>query len=146
MVYVTKLVLLRILLSRDTGAEQAQSVWNQSRILEQFKVGKIIRGRFGYQEVETGFLTLLGGCEQADHAWGEEKNRIEFMEWKALQESLCYALDVNDYRDFLGLSAELISNEKLLEYMHETRGDSKLIPDEVRRESRIWLAEHKPLE
>ncbi|MCZ7547690.1 MAG: hypothetical protein M5U11_00845 [Anaerolineales bacterium] len=132
---------------QETSAtEQAQSIWNQSRILEQFKAGKIIRGRFGHQEVETGFLTLLGACEQADHAWGEEKSRNEFMEWKALQESLCYALDVNDYRDFLGLSAELISNEKLLEYMHETRSDSKLIPDEARRESRIWLAEHKPLE
>lgn len=107
---------------------------------------RIIRGRFGYQEVETGFLTLLGACKQADHAWGEEKSRNEFMEWKALQESLCYALDVNDYRDFLGLSAELISNEKLLEYMHETRSDSKFIPEEARRESLIWLAEHKPLD
>lgn len=114
--------------------------------MEQFKAGKIIRGRFGYQEVETGFLTLLGACEQADHVWGEEKNRTEFMEWKALQESLCYALDVNDYRDFLGMSAELISDEQLLEFMHETRCDSKLIPDEARRESRIWLAQHKPLE
>ena len=132
---------------QETSAtEQAQSAWNQSRILDQFKAGKIIRGRFGYQEVETGFLTLLGACEQADHAWGEEKNRNEFMEWKALQESLCYALDVNDYRDFLGMSAELISDEQLLEFMHETRSDSKLIPDDARRESRIWLAQHKPLE
>ena len=129
-----------------SAAEQAQSIWNQSRILDQFKAGKIIRGRFGYQEVETDFLTLLGACEQANHVWGEEKNRNEFMEWKALQESLSYALDVNDYRDFLGVSAELISDEQLLEFMHETRSNSKLIPDEARRESRIWLAQHKPLE
>lgn len=129
-----------------SATEQAQSIWNQSRILEQFKAGKIIRGRFGYQEVETGFLTLLGACEQTDNAWGEERNRIEFMEWKALQESLCCALDVNDYRDFLGISAEFLSDEQLLEFMHETRSDSKLIPDDARRESRIWLAQHKPLE
>lgn len=43
---------------------------------------------------------------------GEEKNRNEFMEWKALQESLSYTLDVNDYHDFLGISAELISDEQ----------------------------------
>ena len=114
--------------------------------MEQFKAGKIIRGRFGYQEVETGFLALLGACEHADHAWGEEKNRFEFMEWKPLQASLCYALDVNDYRDFLGMSTELISDKQLLEFTHGTRSDSKLIPDDARRESRIWLAHHKPLE
>jgi hypothetical protein len=132
---------------RETSAtEQAQSVWNQSRILDQFKAGKIIRGRFGYQEVETGFLTLLGACEKADHVWGEEKNRNEFMEWKALRESISDALDINDYRGFLGMSAELISDEQLMEFMHETKSDSKLIPDDARRESRIWLAQHKPLE
>ena len=83
-------------------AEQTQQVWNQSRILQLFKTGEIVRGRFGYQEVETGYITLLGGCGQADHIWHEEKNRSEFMEWKALRETLSFALDVNDYRDFLG--------------------------------------------
>jgi hypothetical protein len=129
-----------------SAAEQAQKVWNQSRILQQFKTGEIVRGRFGYQEVETGYITLLGGCGQADRVWNEEKNRSEFMEWKALRESLSFALDVNDYRDFLGLSAELINDERLLESMHETRSDSKFIPDEARRESRVWLAQHKPLD
>jgi hypothetical protein len=127
-------------------AEQAQQVWNQSRMLQLFKTGEIVRGRFGYQEVETGYITLLGGCGQTDHIWHEEKNRSEFMEWKALRESLSFALDVNDYRDFLGLSAELINDEKLLESMHKTRSDSKFIPDEARRESLVWLAQHKPLD
>jgi len=67
------------------------------------------------------------------------------MEWKALRESLSYALDVNDYRDFLGISTELVNDERLLEFMHETRSDSKFVPDEARRESRVWLAQHKPL-
>ncbi|MBL8080912.1 MAG: hypothetical protein JNM55_23265 [Anaerolineales bacterium] len=127
-------------------AEQAQKVWNQSRILQQFKTGEIVRGRFGYQEVETEYITLLGVCGPADHVWQEEKNRSEFMERKALRESLSFALDVNDYRDFLGLSAELINDERLVESMHETRSDSKFIPDEARRESRVWLAQNKPLD
>jgi len=129
-----------------SAAEQAQNVWNQTRILQLFKTGEIVRGRFGYQEVETGFIILLGACGQADHVWHEEKNRCEFMEWKALRESLSFALDVNDYRDFLGMSTELIDDKRLLEFMHETRSDSKLVPDEVRRESRVWLAQHKPLD
>ena len=129
-----------------SAVEQAQKAWNQSRILQQFKAGKIIRGRFGYQEVETGFLILLGACGQTDHVWDKEKNRNDFMEWKALRESLSYALDVNDYRDFLGVSTELINDERLLEFMHETRSSSKFVPDEIRRESRIWLAQRKPLD
>jgi hypothetical protein len=128
-----------------SAAEQVQKVWNQSRILQLFKTGEIVRGRFGYQEVETGYITLLGACGQTDHIWHEEEDRSEFMERKALRESLSFALDVNDYRDFLGLSAELINDEKLLESMHEIRSDSKFVPDEARRESLVWLAQHKPL-
>jgi hypothetical protein len=129
-----------------SAAEQAQKVWNQSRILQQFKTGEIVRGRFGYQEVETGFLILLGACGQTDHVWLEEKNRNNFMEWKSLRESLSYALDVNDYRDFIGLPTKLINDGRLLEFMHETRSSSKFIPEEARRECRIWLTQHKPLD
>lgn len=89
---------------------------------------------------------MLGACGQTDHVWHEEENRSEFMERKALRESLSFALDVNDYREFLGLSAELMSDERLLESMHETRSSSKFIPDEARRESLVWLAQHKPLD
>ena len=132
---------------QETSAvEQAQKDWNQSRILQQFKTGEIVRGRFGYQEVETGYITLLGGCGQTDNAWYEGENRGEFMESKALRESLSFALDVNDYRDFLGISRELISDERLLESMHKTKSDSKFIPDEARRESLVWLAQHKMLD
>jgi hypothetical protein len=68
------------------------------------------------------------------------------MEGKSLSESLSYALDVNDYRDFLGVTTEFISDERLLEFMHQNRVESKFNPDEVRRESKIWLAQHQPLE
>lgn len=140
-----RFVSLTTYYQETSAAEQAQQVWNQSRILQLFKIGEIVRGRFGYQEVETGYITLLGACGQTDHVWREEENRSEFMESKALRESLSFALDVNDYRDFLGLSPELISDERLLESMHKTRSDSKFIPDEARRESLVWLAQHKPL-
>lgn len=132
---------------REASAlEQAQKDWNQSRVLQRFKTGEIIRGQFGCQEVETGFLVLLGACGETGQAWHEEQNRNDFMERKSLRESLCYALDVNDYRDFLGMSVEIISDEHLLELMHEARSNSKFIPDETRKESRVWLAQHKPLE
>lgn len=129
-----------------SASEQAQKDWNQSRILQLFKTGEIVRGRFGYQEVETGYITLLGACGQTNHVWHEEENRSEFIDRKALRESLSFALNVNDYRDFLGLSAELMSDERLLESMHETRSSSRFIPDEARRESLVWLAQHKPLD
>jgi hypothetical protein len=140
-----RFVSLTTYYQETSAAEQAQQVWNQSRILQLFKTGEIVRGRFGYQEVETGYITLLGECGQTDHVWREEENRSEFMESKALRESLSFALDVNDYRDFLGLSAKLINDERLLESMHKTRSDSKFVPDEARRESLVWLAQHKPL-
>lgn len=141
-----RFVSLTTYYQETSAAEQAQQVWNQSRMLQLFKTGEIVRGRFGYQEVETGYITLLGACGQTDHVWREEENRSEYMESKALRESLSFALDVYDYRDFLGLSPELISDERLLESMHKTRSDSKFIPDEARRESLVWLAQHKPLD
>jgi hypothetical protein len=94
-----------------SALEQAQKDWNQSRILQRFKAG------------ETGFPILLGACGHTDQAWHEERNRNDFMERKAQRESLIYALDVNDYRDFLGMSVELIGDERLLELMHESRSN-----------------------
>jgi hypothetical protein len=95
--------------------------------------------------VETDFIVYLGGCQKADEPRYEEEDRTAFMEGKALSESLSYALDVNDYRDFLGVTAQLISDERLLEFMHQNRVESRYIPDEVRRESKIWLVQHQPL-
>ena len=47
-----------------SAAGQAKKVWNQSRILQQFKAEEIIRGQYGYQEVQTGYLVLLGHVER----------------------------------------------------------------------------------
>ena len=55
-------------------------------------------------------------------------------------------LDLSDYRAFLDLSVKDASDEQLLEAMHTIRTRSKYLPEEVRRESKIWLAKHEPLE
>lgn len=85
---------------------------------------------------------ILTAWQEAGGPWHEEEDRTAFMEWKALS----YALDINDYRDFLGVSTGFISDERLLEFMHQNRVESRFIPDEVRRESKIWLAQHEPLD
>jgi hypothetical protein len=129
-----------------SAAEQAQKIWDQSKILQQYKEGKISRARYGYQEVETGFTIFLGACEDPDNPWPEPDPRSEYMEQEALRESLSFALDVTDYRDYLGISAEVISDDQLLLMMHSTRTRSKHMPEDIRRESKIWLAKHEPLE
>jgi hypothetical protein len=137
---------LTIYYQEASAAEQAQKVWDQSQILQQFKLGKIIRARYGYQEVETGFVVFLGACEAPAKPWVQPATRSKHMEELALRESLCFALDINDYRDFLGLSSKWVNDEELLEGMHEIRTRSKFLPEEAKRESKIWLAKHGPLE
>ncbi|MBS4058912.1 MAG: hypothetical protein KG029_00805 [Bacteroidetes bacterium] len=128
-----------------TVAEQAQDVWNRSRILQQFKAGQIKRARYGYQEVETGYTVFLGICEKPEDAWGAPESRDEYFAQKALRESLCFALDIEDYRAFLGLSVKDISDDRLLECMHTARARSTHLPEQAIRESKIWLALHEPI-
>jgi len=128
------------------AAEQVQKAWDESQILQQFKSGKISRARYGYQEVETGFVVHLGACEDPDNPWEQPISRKEHMELRALQESLSFALDVTGYRDYLGVSAELISDARILRIMHKTRTRSKYLSEEIKRESKIWLAQNDPLE
>jgi hypothetical protein len=123
-----------------SAAEQAQNIWNQSHILQQFKAGKIIRGRYGYKEGETGFLEFLGACEHTEKPWARAESRDEFMELRSLRETLCFALDVNDFRDYLGLTSEAVSDEELLVTIHEDRAKSKCMPAEIKLESKLWLA------
>jgi hypothetical protein len=128
---------------QETAAsEQAQRSWDQSALFRQFKDKKIRRARYGYQEVETGFSVFLGACEDPANLWGRLDTRKEFLEDRALRESICYSLDVNGFRDHLGLTARASSNEDTLISMYENRARSKYLPVEVRQESRIWLAQH----
>jgi hypothetical protein len=123
-------------------ADQSQMLWNQSRITQLFKEKTIRRARYGYQEVETGFHIHLGACENPDDPWWVPETRDEHMESLALRESICHSLDVTDFRDFLGFSTVDVTDKELLETMHETRARSKYLADEIKRESRFWLAQH----
>lgn len=128
-----------------SAIEQAQLTWNRSLIQQQFKSGKITRARYGYQEVETGFVVYLGGCESPDRPWTTPETRKNFIDILALRESLCFSLDITDYRDYLGLSSELINDERTLQAMHKVRARSRYLPEEIRRESKVWLAQNNPL-
>lgn len=130
----------------NSAADQAQRAWDQSRIIQQFKMGKISRARYGYQEVETEFVTYLGACQEPDRPWDQPEIRKDYMEDWAFRETLCFALDITDYRDYLGANPEFISDEQILRAMHEIRSRSKFLPETIRRESKVWLAEHEPLE
>jgi hypothetical protein len=94
-------------------------------------------GRYGYQEVETDFITLLGECGAARYLLDVREDRQEYMEEKALRETISYILDVNDYRDFIGATPKLLTDDELMEAMHHNRSRSKILPD-IRRESRVW--------
>jgi hypothetical protein len=131
---------------QETAAlQQAQKVWDQSQILQQFKAGQISRARYGYREVETKYTVYLGACENPEELWEQPIPRKEYMELEALRESLCFALDLNDYRDYLGISVGLMSDDQVLAGMHAARMRSKYLPEEIRRESKVWLAQHEPL-
>lgn len=123
-------------------AEQSQKIWNQSKITQQFKEKNIRRARYGYREVETGFETYLGACENLDNPWWLPETRAEHMEQLALRESICYSLNIHDFRDFLGFSPEDSTDGYLLGTMHKTRARSKYVQEEIRRESKIWLAQN----
>jgi hypothetical protein len=129
----------------SAAAEQAQKIWDHSQILQQFKAGKIKRARYGYKEVETGYAVFLGACEKPENLWIQPETRKDYLETQALRESLSFALDINDYRAFLGLTVEEFSDERLLHGMHKRRARSKYLPEEAQRESRVWLAQHEPI-
>ncbi len=126
----------------STAEGLAQEAWDRSQILMRFQAGSIQRARFGYEEAETGYGMYLGACEHAENPWSPPESREEHMQERALRESLCFALDVNDFRDFLGLTVQESSDEDLLDAMHRTRARSRFVPEQAQRESRIWLAEH----
>jgi hypothetical protein len=129
----------------SSAIDLAQLSWNRSLIQQQFKSGKITRARYGYQEVETGFVVYLGGCESPERPWTAPETRKNFIELLALRESLCFSLDITDYRDYLGVSSELINDEQTLQAMHKVRARSKYLPEEVIRESKVWLAQNSLL-
>jgi hypothetical protein len=107
---------------RSAAEALAQETWDHIQILARFRAGSIRRTRFGYEEAETGYQVDVGACEHTKSPWSLPESREEHMQERALRGSLCFALDVKDFRDFLGRS--------------------RFVPERAQRESRIWLAEH----
>jgi len=122
---------------------QAQNLWNQSLIVSQFKAKQIVRARYGYQETETGYTVFLGGCFDPEKPWVTNETRQEYLEKHALHMSVYNTLDVSLLREYLALSEDLISDDKLLLMMHEARVESQFISSSEQKASQIWLIEHK---
>ena len=126
----------------SVAVEQAQLMWNKSRIAEYFGKGKLRRARYGVQEVETGYTAWLGACEDPERPWERERSRAEYMARKAEELTLANALDINGFRAFLKFQTEAMDDEWLLSALHHRRARSPAIPADVRAESERWLREH----
>lgn len=122
---------------------QAQNLWNQSSIVQQFKAKQIVRARYGYEETETGYTVYLGGCFDPEHPWVRNETRQEYLENHALHLSVNNTLDVPLLREYLAFSEDLISDEKLLFMMHEARAESKFLSSSEQKASQIWLIEQR---
>lgn len=129
-------------LNEALAISQAQALWDQSRIAEQYKAGKILRAWYGVQEVETGYRSLLGMCDRPDSQWSKPQKRAEYMEHEALKETITQAGDLATFRAFLKLSLKDVNDERLLKWLHEWRAKSKHTPPETRVESEQWLRQH----
>ncbi len=122
--------------------EQAQLVWNKSRIVEYFRRGKLVRARYGVQEVETKYTSWLGACEREDKPWGKEHTREEYMAEQAHILTLANALDIDGFRALLGVDLDTLDDERLLASLHRRRVQSRVIPSAARKESEQWLRGH----
>ena len=129
----------------SAAAEQAQLMWNSSRIVDHFRKGKLLRARYGVKEVETGYVTWIGTCENAEKPWPKRFTRTEYMVQRADELTLANALDVDGFREFTGLSHETMTDERVLSALHHRRVDCPAIPTERRADSRRWLREHREL-
>jgi hypothetical protein len=125
------------------AAAQAQQLWDQTAILERFAEKKVERARFGYQEIETKYCVWLGWVEHTPRPhWTRQESRPEYMKERAMEETLCAALDVNGYRKYFQIGFSLLSDESLLWKLHYRRSQSKFTPAELRAKSQKWLQDH----
>jgi hypothetical protein len=125
------------------AATQAQQMWDTSSITAAYQEGKVIRARYGYAEVETGYAVILGGCEPPDRPYSLPGNREEHMAERALRETLVYALDVDGFRAYTDIAVEDMQDEILLAHLHKARVRSAYIPTEASIASQQWLTDHE---
>ncbi len=102
----------------EVAANQAQHLWDQSRALDRFREKKLLRAQYGYEEVETHYVTWLGECAMPDNAWGPSSARSEYMADWALVETTVAALDVNGWRKLLKLDFRNHSDAEILRVLH----------------------------
>ena len=124
------------------AASQAQSLWNQSKVLERFRDTKLVRARYGYQEVETRYARWLGECAPPDRLWGPVLTRSEYLAEQALTETMVAALDVDGWRKSLKLGFRDHSDAAILRVLHEKRAESRYQSARARAESSRWLQDH----
>lgn len=125
------------------AAMQAQQLWDRSDMVRQHQLGKITRARYGFEEVETHFSTWLGALDDPEDPWPPPKTRAEYLEERALEETLIHALDTHGFRSQLGMSKRLFPDETLLSVLHHRRARSKFVSAAAREESERWLKEHQ---
>ena len=107
--------------------------------------GKVVRARYGLEEVETGYVVWMGGCEKPDSPWPKPETRVEHMADLAMRQTLICALDVEGLRLHFGVGPETLSDERLLVSLHRARAKSRHVPLQARVESQQWLREHREL-
>ncbi|MBI5848513.1 MAG: transposase [Nitrospirae bacterium] len=125
-----------------TAKQLTRQLWDHSGIHQLYKVGKVMRARYGIEEVETGYITWLGELEDLEHPWKKAGSRVEHMTNWAMLETLAYALDVNGFRERFGIQVDSMSDDDLLAVLHERRARSICVPANVRGESEQWLGDH----
>lgn len=125
----------------ETTQRLTHQLWDRSGIHQLYKAGKVVRARYGVEEVETGYITWLGELEDPRHPWMKAGSREEHMVNWAMLETLAYALDVYGFRERFGIPADSLSDDDLLAILHKRRARSTCIPADVREESERWLRE-----
>jgi hypothetical protein len=126
----------------DVAANHAQHLWDQSKVLDRFREKKLVRAQYGYEEVETRYVTWLGECAMPDNAWGPSQARSEYMAERALVETMVAALDVNGWRKSLRLGVRDQSDADILRVLHEKRAASRYQSARARADSSRWLQDH----
>lgn len=129
--------------SESLVIDQAQQLWDNSAIPSQYQAGKVVKAEYGYQEVETDYTVMLGGCTDPEHPGYVLPDRKTYMAELALRYTLVHALDVQGFRAYLGLTPKAIEDDALLVELHQQRAKAPYVPLAARTASQRWLTTHK---
>jgi hypothetical protein len=82
--------------------------------------------------MSSGFDVFLGASEHVEKPFERAVSREEYLEVCALLATLYYALNVNDFRAYLGLTVDETSDDRPIETMQKDRAKSIFILAEIR--------------